>query len=300
MPNAKELPMRIGFIGLGKMGIVMAERLVVNGEHALVVSNRTMAKAAALVELGAVAGSVAEAAAHGDVVVTMLENDDALNQVLGDGLLASLSAGGVHLCMGTHSLTTIEAVRQAHEQAGQSLVSAPVLGRPPAAAAGQLGVIAAGPADAVARCQPIFGVLGRHTYQVGTEPGSAAAAKIVNNFLLAASIQALGEAFALSGKCGVPADTMCEILTDGLFSGPAHKIYGKMIADKAFFGEPGFSATTGLKDVMLALTAGHDKAVPLPSANTCRDRLLSAIARGDGELDWSVMALEQDRASGLA
>ena len=292
--------MKIGFIGLGKMGIVMAERLLINGEHQLVVSNRTMSKATALVEQGAVAGTVAEAAAHGDVVVTMLENDNALNHVLGDGLLASLDTGGVHLCMGTHSLTAIEAVRQAHQQAGQFLVSAPVLGRPPAAATGQLGIIAAGPEEAVACCLPILDVLGRHTYRVGADPASAAAAKIVNNFLLAASIQSLGEAFALSGKCGVPAAAMCEILTDGLFSGPAHKIYGKMIADKAFYGEPGFSATTGLKDVMLALTAGQDKAVPLPSANICRDRLLSAIARGDGKLDWTVMALEQDRASGLA
>ncbi len=291
--------MKIGFIGLGKMGVVMAERLI-DDAHDLFVSNRTIAKAAPLIDKGATAGSIAAAAAHGDVVITMLENDAALHAVLSDGLLASLRVDAVHLCMGTHSLSTIAAVRLAHQEARQIFASAPVLGRPPAAAAGQLGIIAAGDAEALARCQPVFDSLGRHTYQAGSDPGSAAAAKIVNNFLLAASIQALGEAFALSGKCGVPPATMCEILTDGLFSGPAHKVYGQMIADKAYYGDPGFSATTGLKDVMLALAAGHENAVPLPSANICRDRLLSAIARGDGALDWTVMALEQDRASGLA
>ena len=291
--------MKIGFIGLGKMGAAMAERLLTNSNE-LVVFNRTASKADALVERGATAGTVAQVAEHAEIVVTMLENDEALHEVLAGGLLASLAADAVHLCMGTHSPTAIEAIRQAHHGEGQRLVSAPVLGRPPAAAAGQLGIIVAGEQDAIARCRPLFDLLGRHTYQVGSDPGSAAAAKIVNNFLLAASIHALGEAFSLSGKCGVPASAMCEILTDGLFGGLAHKIYGKMIADKAFYGEPGFSATTGLKDVMLALTVGHDKAVPLPSANICRDRLLSAIARGDGKLDWTVMALEQDRASGIA
>ena len=291
--------MRIGFIGLGKMGEVMAERLVA-ANHDLVVSNRTMSKTAALVERGAVAGSIGDAAAYGDIVITMLENDDALEAVMGGGLLSHLKTDAIHLCMGTHSLTSVEAIHGAHLEANQWLVSAPVLGRPPAAAAGLLGIIAAGDAKAVACCQSIFGNLGRQTYLVGSEPSTATAAKIANNFLLATSIQALGEAFALSGKCGVPSDIMCEILTEGLFSGLAHKTYGKIIADKAYFGEPGFSATTGLKDVMLALTAGHDKAVPLPSANICRDRLLSAIARGDGRLDWTVMALEQDRASGLA
>ena len=291
--------MKIGFIGLGKMGEVMAERLLANN-HELVVSNRTMSKTAMLVERGAVAGSVEDAATHGDVVITMLENDGALHDVLHGGLLSHLGENSVHLCMGTHSLTMIDATQDAHAAAGQVLVSAPVLGRPPAAAAGQLGIIAAGDERAMACCQPIFEVLGRQVHAVGSKPSTASAAKIANNFLLAASIQALGEAFALSGKCGVPPATMCDILTEGLFSGPAHKIYGKIIADKAFFGPPSFSATTGLKDVMLALTAGHDKGVPLPSANICRDRLLSAIARGDGELDWTVMALEQDRASGLA
>jgi 3-hydroxyisobutyrate dehydrogenase-like beta-hydroxyacid dehydrogenase len=109
----------------------------------------------------------------------------------------------------------------------------------------------------------------------------------------------MAEGFALAEKSGVAGSAFLEILTDGLFAAPAYKIYGKLIAEKGYFGEAGFAATTGLKDVNLALAAGETVGVPLPSTNVCRDRLVSAIARGNGDRDWSVMADEQARASGM-
>jgi 3-hydroxyisobutyrate dehydrogenase-like beta-hydroxyacid dehydrogenase len=294
--------MRVSFIGLGKMGQAMAGRILEAG-HELAVYNRTPGKAEDIVRRGAVlAGSVGEAARFGEVVVTMLENDAALNEIAlgGGGLCETMPQRAIHVAMGTHSITTIESLTRAHKTAAQLFVSAPVLGRPPAAAAGQLGIITGGPADAVVRCRPLFDAMGRRTFDAGEAQAAAAAAKIANNFVLAAAIEAMGEGFALAEKCGVAGAAFLEILTDGVFAGIAYKTYGKIIAEKNYYGEPGFSATTGLKDLNLALAAAAERAVPLPTALICRDRLNDAIARGDGGRDWAVMALEQARASGLA
>ena len=294
--------MQVGFVGLGKMGVAMAGRLLAAG-HDVAVYNRTASKAADLVSRGAKAAtSISEAAGHGEIVITMLENDAALSAVAfgAGGLVAAMPKGAIHIAMGTHSIKLIETLARAHEEAGSRLVGAPVLGRPPAAEAGQLGIIAGGAAGAIEACQPLFDVMGRRTYSGGAEPVGAAAAKIVNNFVLACSIEAMGEGFSLARKCGLAAESLYEILTDGLFSAPAYKIYGKIIAEQGYFDSPGFSATTGLKDVLLALAAGEAVSVPLPSANVCRDRLVGAIANGHAEADWSVMAHEQARASGIA
>jgi 3-hydroxyisobutyrate dehydrogenase-like beta-hydroxyacid dehydrogenase len=283
------------------MGTAMARRLLQEG-HEIGVHNRTAAKAEALAPDGArVAATVAEAATFGNVTITMLENDDALRAVaLGDGgIVASLPAGAIHVAMGTHGLETVRAVAEAHRARGQAFVGAPVLGRPPAAEQGQLGIIAAGAPESVAACAPLFSSMGRRTFVAGEDPASAAAAKIANNLLLACAIEAMGEAFALAEKCDVALGVFYEVITDGLFAAPAYRIYGKMIAEKAYFGAPGFTARIGLKDLNLALAAGDAAAVPLPSGNVPRDRLLSAIANGHGERDWTAMALEQARASGL-
>jgi len=215
-------------------------------------------------------------------------------------LVASMAKGAIHVTMGTHGLALIKTLTAAHAKAGQVLVGAPVMGRPPVAAAGQLGIITGGPADAVEKCRPLFEAMGRRTFDCGTTPAGAAAAKIANNLVLACAIEAMGEGFALAEKSGVAGPAFLEILTDGLFAAPAYKIYGKIIAEKGYFGDPGFTATTGLKDINLALAAGEGVAVPMPSLNASRDRLLGAIANGHGDRDWSVMALEQARASGLA
>ena len=136
---------------------------------------------------------------------------------------------------------------ESHSRSGQLLVGAPVLRRPPVAEAGQLGIITGGPADAVEKCRPLFAAMGRRTFDCGAMPVGASAAKIANNLVSACAIEAMGEGFALAEKSGVAGLAFLEILTDGLFASPAYKIYGKLIAEKAYFGEPGFTATTGLK-----------------------------------------------------
>ncbi len=292
--------MKVGFIGLGRMGQGIAGR-VLQGGHDLAVYNRTREKGAALAQAGArIADSVALACAGREVVITMLADDAALAQVAhGEGgLIASLPKGAIHMVMGTHGVEIVRALTQAHARAGQVLVAAPVLGRPDVAAAGQLGIVAAGPADAVGRCRPLLDQIGRRTFDAGTQPEGASAIKLANNFALGCAIQAMSEAHALVRKHGVAPQVLYDVMTEGLFSAPAYKVYGKIIVDEAY-DKPGFTTLLALKDADLALAAAGAARVPLPSVNALRDRLLGAIAHGDGEKDWAVLAREQARASGL-
>jgi 3-hydroxyisobutyrate dehydrogenase-like beta-hydroxyacid dehydrogenase len=293
-----ESEVQVGFIGLGRMGEVMARRLVDAG-HEVTVYNRTASKLASLTAAGAKAApSVGDAARSTGLVMTMLSDDAALASV-GAELAQALPAGGVHVAMGTHSVAAVRALAQTHAALGQHLISAPVLGRPEAVAAGRATIVAAGPEGAIGRCAPLFEAIGRRTFAAGAEPSGAAAVKVANNFLLACAIEALGEAFSLVEKSGVDPTVFHEVVTDGLFACPAYTTYAGMIVNKAY-DPPGFTARLGLKDINLTLAAGEAAQAPLPSANIVRDRLLGAIANGDGDRDWIVMTLEQRRASGLA
>ena len=201
--------------------------------------------------------------------------------------------------MGTHRSDTIGALTAAHAEAGQLLVAAPVLGRPTAVAAGQLGIIAAGPEDSIAHAQPLFDAIGRRTFAAGSDPATASLLKLTNNMVLACAIEVMGEAFSLVEKSGADPETLRDVLTEGVFSCPAYTGYSRAIVDRSW-DNVGFTATLALKDVDLALATGAAAGVPLPSAEVCRDRLSRAIAAGDAGRDWIVMALAQARASGLA
>ena len=293
--------MKVVFIGLGRMGRAMARRLLAAG-HDVVVWNRTPDRLGELLDAGATsAESIAQAASLGAPVITMLANDEALAQVAHGpgGLIESLPAGGLHIAMGTHRSDTIRDLAAAHEAAGQVLVAAPVLGRPSAVEAGQLGIIAAGPGDSLAQAQPLFDAIGRRTFAAGPDPATASLLKLTNNMVLACAIEVMGEAFSLVEKSGGDPETLRDVLTEGVFSSPAYIGYSRAIVDRSW-DTVGFTATLALKDVDLALATGAANGVPLPSAEVCRDRLSRAIADGDADRDWIVMALAQARASGLA
>jgi len=293
--------LKIAFIGLGRMGQAMVHRLLDAG-HQVVVYNRSADKLKDVLDRGAIhAPSIKAAAAQSEgLVLSMLADDKALNAVADgpEGLIANLPANGVHVAMGTHAVGTIRALAARHAQAGQSLVAAPVLGRPEAVTAGKLGIIVAGPAAAAEKARPAFEAIGRRVFAAGEEPGAASAVKLANNMLLACAIEAMGEAFSLVEKSGAPGALFREILVDGMFASPAYNAYSTIIADKSY-DKVGFTAQLALKDVSLALAAAELAAVPLPSVSVCRDRLLSAIAHGGAEKDWAIMAHEQAIASGL-
>ena len=292
--------MKVAFIGLGRMGSAMARR-VLDARHEVALYNRTPGKTQDLASAGAKAvTTIKDAATFGDAVFTMLADDAALRDVVNQpgGLLASLPKGGIHICAGTHSVAAIQEMKALHAKAGVVLIHTPVLGRPEAVASGAAGIVVGGPADATAKCRPFFEAIARRVFEAGTDPASSAAIKIANNFVLGCAIEAMGEGFSLVRKYAVKPETFYDVLTDGLFSAPAYKIYGKLIADEKYL-PAGQRAILGLKDANLALAAGEAVGVPLPSGDVWRDRLVGACGRGEGEHDWAVMAKEQARASGL-
>ena len=292
--------MKVGFIGLGRMGSGMATRIL-EGGHDLGVYDVVAASTTTAAAAGArVASSIADVCAGRDVVITMLAEDAAVHDVaLGPGgLRDSLASGAIHLAMGTYGIGTIRALVAAHAAAKQTLVAAPVLGRPDLAASGQLGIVSAGPDAAVARCEPLFGIIGRLRFHAGAEPEAASAIKLANNLVLGCAIQAMGEAFSLVRKYGVAPQVLYDVLTEGLFSAPAYKVYGKIIVDESY-DRAGSTIALNLKDANLIIAAGDIARVPLPSGNTFRDRLLGAIAHGDAAKDVAALALEQARACGI-
>jgi 3-hydroxyisobutyrate dehydrogenase-like beta-hydroxyacid dehydrogenase len=282
--------MDVGFIGLGQMGSAIALNLVKAGHH-VAVYNRTRAKSEALASQGAeVAGSVADACRR-PVLITMLADDAAVEATFfGDGNgLSALGKGAVHISMSTISVALSDRLAEAHGKAGQAFVAAPVFGRPEAAAAAKLFVVAAGPEAELKRCQPLFDAIGQRTFIIGDKPSAANLVKLSGNFLLAAMIECLGEAFALVRKGGVDPHAYLEILTNTLFSAPAYKTYGTIIADQKY--EPaGFKMSLGLKDIRLALAAADALATPMPVASLVHDHFLSGVAQGKGDSDWSALA----------
>ncbi|MET0700415.1 MAG: NAD(P)-dependent oxidoreductase [Mycobacterium sp.] len=296
---------RIGFIGLGNMGAGMAANLLRAG-HEVTVYNRSAARADELVAKGARrAETVAGACCGRDVVFTMLADDAAVHHVvLGDvdlagGIVDALAPGGVHISSSTISAALAGQLASAHADAGQLFVSAPVFGRPEAAAAAKLFVVAAGAPSTVERVAPLLEVIGQQTFVVSEDPQAANLVKLSGNFLIGSVIESLGEAMALVHKGGVDKTQYLDILTSTLFGAPVYRTYGTMIAEGKY--EPaGFAARLGLKDVRLVLAAGEQLEVPLPVASLLRDRFLTLLAAGGGDLDWSALATMSDRDSGVS
>jgi 3-hydroxyisobutyrate dehydrogenase-like beta-hydroxyacid dehydrogenase len=292
--------MEVGFIGLGNMGSGMAANLI-KGGHDVTVYNRTSDKMQPLVEQGAQPAANVADACRGDAVITMLANDHAVESVaFGEqGILSSLGKNGVHISMSTISIALSEKLTTAHRNAGQRFVAAPVFGRPEAAAAGKLFIVAGGAPDAVEACRPVFDVMGQKTFPLCTEPQSANLIKLSGNFLIASVIESLSEALALVGKAGVDRSLFVDFLTSTLFSAPVYKTYGALIAGKKF--EPaGFAAPLGHKDIGLVLSASEALRVPMPLAGLLRDRFLTLLAQGGEALDWSAISLVAERESGQA
>ncbi len=282
--------MKVGFIGLGHMGFGMAANLIRAG-HEVTVYNRTASKMKALVEQGAHAAAQVTDACRGEAVITMLADDGAVESIaFGDeGLTGCLGKGAIHISMSTISVALSERLAAAHAEAGQRFVAAPVFGRPEAAAAAKLFIVAAGAPDAVYACLPLFEALGQETFTFGDNPQAANLVKLSGNFLIASAIEALGEAMALVGKAGVNRGQYLDLLTSTLFSAPIYKIYGPLIAEQRF--EPaGFAAPLGHKDIRLTLAAAETLRVPMPLASLLRDRFLTLFAHGGERLDWSAIA----------
>ena len=290
--------MKVGFIGLGRMGAGMAARLLEAG-HELTIYNRTRSREQPLLAKGARAAVDIADASRADAVFTMLADDIAVENVIhGDrGMLAHLPSGAIHISASTISVALSERLTADHARLGQRFIAAPVFGRPEVAAAGRLFVVAAGASDAIERASPLFEAVGQRTFVISEEPQAANLVKLSGNFLIASVIESLGEAMALVSKGGVDKGQYLEILTSTLFSAPVYKTYGDLIAREKF--EPaGFAVALGHKDIRLVLAAGEELRVPLPLANLLRDRFLNLLAHGGEALDWSAVGALAARDAG--
>ncbi|MHB8754703.1 MAG: NAD(P)-dependent oxidoreductase [Candidatus Acidiferrales bacterium] len=290
----------IGFIGLGNMGLPIAENLLRAG-HALKVFNRTASKGSALVSAGAkLAASPGEVATRGGIVVTMLADDHAVEEVCGgdDSFVERLGSGGIHISMSTIAPATARRLGKEHAKHSVVYVAAPVFGRPEAAAARQLSICVSGPAEAKKRVASILAAVSRATFDFGEGAGAANVVKLCGNFLLAAAIEAMAEAFTLAEKNGIDRKLAAETLTQTLFPCPAYQAYGKRIAENSY--EPaGFRLALGLKDIGLVLQTAGSSPMPMPLASLLRDRWLAAMAKGRENLDWSAAALGVAEDAGI-
>ena len=291
--------MDVGFVGLGNMGTPMALNLIKSG-HRVIVYNRTRSKAEALAAKGArIADRIADTC-RGDALITMLSDDAAVEGVIfgSAGALASLGRDTVHISMSTISVALSERLAAAHAGAGQGYVAAPVFGRPEAAAAAKLFIIAAGADATIARCSPLFYAMGQRTIVIGENPADANVTKLTGNFLIASVLESLGEAFALVRKSGIDSRRFLDSLTGTLFSAPVYQTYGSIIAEEKI-PSGGFKMSLALKDMRLALAAADAKTVPMPIASLIRDHLLEGVAQGEGDSDWSGLARLSARSAGL-
>jgi 3-hydroxyisobutyrate dehydrogenase-like beta-hydroxyacid dehydrogenase len=251
--------MQVGFIGLGNMGSGMAANLLRAG-HEVTVFNRSAQKRRALVDLGA-----------------------------REAQIDTLRRGATHISMSTVSVELTRDLTQAHDHAGQQLVAAPVFGRPEMAAAAKLFIVVAGAPTAVGTCQPLFDAMGQRMFPFGTEPAAASLVKLAGNFMIAATIETLGEALALVAKGGVEPARFVDLLTSTLFAAPVYRTYGALIAESRF--QPaGFAAPLGLKDVRTLLAAAESLRVPMPIGSLLNDRFLRLLAQGGEALDWSAIS----------
>jgi 3-hydroxyisobutyrate dehydrogenase-like beta-hydroxyacid dehydrogenase len=289
----------IGFIGLGNMGQAMASSLLKAG-YTLTVYNRTLSKAEALTAKGArLAHQPSEAVTKGGIVISMVANDQALEEiVMSPGFLERLGPGGIHLSMSTVSPETSRKRAQLHAQYGSIYLAAPVFGRPEAAAAQKLWICLAGPQLARERVQPVLKALGQGIFDFGEDPGAANIVKLCGNFLILSAMEAIAEALALAEKSGIARSAVIDMLTHTLFSAPIYQIYGKMIAEKRHT-PAGFRQTLGLKDLNLVRDVAEHATMPMPFASLLHDRLLEGIAKGRGDMDWSALSLDVLENAGL-
>ncbi len=291
--------MEVGFIGTGTMGAGMAQSLLGAG-HDVTVYNRTAKKAQALVKDGARHAKSPADACRGEVVITMLADDAALEAVILEGseISAALPKNIIHIAMGTISTELSRRLTAAHAKAGQGFLAAPVLGRADMAAQGTLFIVAAGPKETADACRPLLDAMGQKTHYLGKDPCVANTAKLCMNFMLAAAIETMGETFAVVQKAGIEKSQFLELLTTTVFTAPVYKIYGAlMVADT--YTPPYFKLPLGLKDVSLAAAAAQELDVPLPLAGLIRDQMIRALAHGEGDQDWSVIGRVSARSAGL-
>lgn len=289
---------RIGFVGTGNMGLPMATNLIRAG-FVVRVYNRTPGRALPLAGLGAeIAPDVNAVVEPGGILVSMISDDLALEEIALSGAIDRMAPGGVHISMSTVSPAVARKVARQHEALGVYYVAAPVFGRPEAAAARKLWICVSGAEEARQKVAPVLEALGQKVFEFGEDPGAANVVKLAGNFLIGSALEAVSEALTLAEKNGIDRGRFVELMGQTLFACPVYQNYGRALAEERY-QPPGFRLALALKDINLVMGTAASSTVPMPLASLLRDRMLSAVAKGRGEMDWSVIGLGVMEGAGL-
>jgi 3-hydroxyisobutyrate dehydrogenase-like beta-hydroxyacid dehydrogenase len=290
--------MKVGFIGLGAMGSAMASNLIAAG-HTVTVWNRSEAATEKLASLGAKVARTPDRAAQGDVLHSMLANDQAMRGIfLEGGLLDAMDPDTVHVNHATISAALARQLAEEHAKRGLQYIAAPVFGRPDVAAAGKLNMLVAGQPAAIEKARPMLDLMAAKLWPLGDVPERANVVKLAGNFMIMTAIESMAEAAALTRAYDVSTADFIELMTSTLFAAPVYQVYGKAMAEQRFT-PPGFALPLGLKDVMLAQEAGFAQQVPMPLAGVLRDSLLEALADGAEGMDVAALARVSARRANL-
>jgi 3-hydroxyisobutyrate dehydrogenase-like beta-hydroxyacid dehydrogenase len=291
--QSKYIIMNIGFIGLGNLGLPIAENIF-KKRPPLFVYNRTAAKAQVLVDKGAVlCKSIKELSEKCDVVLSVVSDDAALNEVaLGkEGIAENLKEGGVHISLSTILPATATRLTEKHTECGTHYVAAPVMGRPEAARAEKLNFLVAGEPTVIEMVKPLLkDAGGAGIWEFGNDTAAANVAKLCTNFLIVSAIEAMAEAINLAKKSGVDAATWLNMVTQTLFAAPVYINYGNILL-KEMFQPAGFALRLGLKDVNLVMEQSSKASAPMPIGELMQKRLNECVVNGMGDYDWTAVAL---------
>src|SRR5215210_7705834 len=277
--------MEVGVLGTGIMGSAIARNLLRAGLN-VTVWNRTREKAESLASGGAtVAGTPAEAASGSDVVLTMLTAWDAVEAAMSgpDGALAAMNGDAIWLQMGTIGVAATERAAQLAEEVGVTLVDAPVSGTKEPAERGELFVLAAGPASALDRCEPVFAAVGQKTVRVGPQPGRGSAFKLVLNTWLIGLVESLAETIALAQALDFEPALFLETVSGGPLDSQYAQANGKEMAQGEF--PTSFPLRHAHKDAGLGVHEAEQHELELPAIRAALGQLERALELGLGDQD---------------
>ncbi len=294
------MEVRVGFIGLGYMGLPMAQNILKAG-FPLCVYNRTKEKATPLLDLGAKwMESPAALAAHCDILVSMVSNDDALREVVDgqSGILHATRKPGIHISMSTVSPDIITSLESRHQEKGIAFLAAPVSGRPERAKEGSLWIFLAGDLQAKKTASAVLQAMSCKIFDLGERPAQASLFKLCSNFMILSLIESFSEAAALLEKGGITTEKAAEIWGSSFFDAPVFHSYMPMVC-KRNFADGGFALQLGLKDMRLLHSCADQSHVPMPFLSDLHDKLLTSVNKGREKYDWSAIALLTRELAGL-
>lgn len=287
---------KIGWIGLGKMGVPMSQNLVKKG-YSLTVYNRTKDKTKALADVGAkVADSPKAAASGADVVISMISDDPVLEAISygPNGAFEGAKSGSIFIDMSTVSPDASARVAEAAKKKGVNYLRAPVSGSTVLATAGTLTIFASGPKEAYEKCVDILGSMGQKTFHVGTGE-EARYLKLVMNMMVGLTSAMAAEALTFGEVGGMNWEQMIDIVNASVAASPLLGYKAQMLKSRNY--APAFTAAQMAKDFDIMLDAGKAKNVPLPMTALIRQFWGTMMAKGKGEQDFfSLVTVLEDMA----